>query len=207
MSTFDALKKQWNEAPAVADNKPLDNSELFSMIRKRSKKQINAPVRYFWGAMVLQIILYAILVHIIVRYNDDSRVVVIGLIACILHLPFTYLMVRKFSRLAIIKPVDLQNAGASLKDYVSRQKEIISEFYSFKKKYELFLIPVSTIIGIYLFFTIFFPGGIMAYWEVAVFLFFITLITSVLAILNENRKQFDKPLKELQQILDDFEQD
>ena len=205
MSTFDELKKTWNESqPSSIENSKIDNEAMFKMIKMKSKKQLKAPMHYFWGAMVLHIMLYAILCHIIIVYHDDTRILIMGIAGCLIYIPFTVMMVRKFSNLAIIKPEKQNEPGASLKDYVSRQKEIIQEFYDFKTKYELFLIPISTAIGVYLFFAIFIPGGVTRYWGSALFTFIVTLGTTMLTILFENRKQFRKPISELQQIIDDF---
>jgi Na+-transporting methylmalonyl-CoA/oxaloacetate decarboxylase beta subunit len=205
MSTFDELKKAWNELqPSSMEIGKMDNEALFKMIKMKSKKQLNGPMHYFWGAMVLHIILYAILCHIIIVYHDDTRIVIMGIAGCLMYIPFTVMMVRKFSSLAIVKPGKQNEPGSSLKEYVARQKEIIQEFYDFKMKYELFLIPISTAIGVYLFFTIFIPGGVTRYWGSALFTFVVTLGTTVLTILCENRKRFRKPISELQQIIDDF---
>jgi len=205
MSTFDELKKTWNEAqPSSVEHSKIDNEAMFKMIKMKSKKQLKGPMHYFWGAMFLQIMLYAILCHIIIVYHDDIRILIMGIVGCLIYIPFTVTMVRKFRTLAIVKPDNQNESGASLRDYVSKQKEIIQEFYDFKTKYELFLIPFSAAIGVYLFFTIFIPGGITKYWGGALFTFVVTLGTTVLTILAENRKQFRKPISELQQIIDDF---
>jgi hypothetical protein len=57
-----------------------------------------------------------------------------------------------------------------------------------------------------LFFEIYFPGGVVRYWNEAMLTFIITLLISVLSILAENRKKFRKPLEELRLILEDFKQ-
>jgi hypothetical protein len=208
MSTLESFKNVWKEnQPANMAMNNLDEKTMKSIIRSRTKKQLIAPMQYFWGAFVLQMILYAILVHITIRFWPAMNIVLPALFAILLYIPFTLMLLSRFRKLAAIQPILQADADISLKDFVSRQYETISDFFRFKKSYEIFLIPISTAVGSYLFFEIYLPGGVMRYWNEAIFVFLITLLTSVLAILYENRKKFRKPLEDLRLILEDFKQE
>jgi len=208
MSTLESFKNTWKEnQPSDSGMNNLDDKTMKAIIRSRTKKQLIAPMQYFWGVFVLQIILYAILSHIILRFWPAMNIVVPALFGCLLYIPFTIMLLSRFRKLAAIQPILQADANISLKDFVSRQYETINDFFSFKKTYELFLIPISTIIGTYLFFEIYFPGGVVRYWNAAMLTFVITLLITVLSILAENRKKFRKPLEELRLILEDFKQE
>lgn len=208
MSTFDSLKETWKENYSSTDVKTvIDEASIKKIIKSRTKKQINAPIYYFWGQLALQIMLYAILCHIIIRFWLESNIVIPGVIGILLYLPFTIMLLSKFRKLAAIQPVMQSDTSASLKDFVSRQIETINAFFVFKKSYELFLVPVSTAIGVYLFFAIYFSGGILKYWDAALVTFLVTMFTTVFTLVAENRKRFRKPLNELQAIINDFNAD
>ena len=203
--SLESFKNTWKEnQPAGSGMSNLDDKTMKAIIRSRTKKQLIAPMQYFWGAFVLQMILYAILTHIIIRFWSSMNIVLPALFACLLYLPFTFMLMSRFKKLAAIQPILQADPNISLKDFVSRQYEAINDFFRFKKSYELFLIPISTAIGAYLFFEIYLPGGVLRYWNEAIFVFLITLLTSVLSILYENRKKFRKPLEDLRLILEDF---
>ena len=203
--SLESLKNTWKEnQPAGSGMSNLDDKTMKAIIRSRTKKQVIAPMQYFWGAFVLQIILYAILTHIIIRFWSSMNIVLPALFAFLLYLPFTFMLMSRFKKLAAIQPILQADPNISLKDFVSRQYETINDFFSFKKSYELFLIPMSTAFGTYLFFEIYLPGGVVKYWNGAVLTFVITLLTTILSILYENRKKFRKPLEDLRLILEDF---
>jgi hypothetical protein len=83
--------------------------------------------------------------------------------------------------------------------YVSRQYELLQSFYTFKKRYELILIPMMTLIGTFITFKLYFPN-----MNVAIVTFFVTLAGCIIAIREENKKSFDIPLSKLRLILEDL---
>jgi hypothetical protein len=113
---------------------------------------------------------------------------------------------RKFKKLVTARPWLQQNIGASLHDYVLGQQTLLRSFYNFKKWYEFFLIPLSCAIGVSLVFELYVPGGVHGHQWGAVITFLVSLASCIAAIYFENQKSFILPIKQLQNILDEFEQ-
>jgi hypothetical protein len=204
MSTFEELKKVWeaNQESAVPYT-PYDHKSLDNIIKSRTKKNMKKAMHYFWGALFLQILVYALLSHVIIKYGGDTKTLFFGIGGILLHLPFTILLIKKFKRMAIVKPA--QGNSASLHQYVFQQHKLLRSFYTFKKRYEFLLVPLSTAIGVFLTFKLFVPGGVEGNPTGAILTFLITLVTMVASIRSENKKTFEQPLRELNQLLDEFQ--
>jgi len=112
-------------------------------------------------------------------------------------------LLKKFKQMAIAKPEG--NAGKSLHEYVTRQHTLLKSFYSFKRSYEFALVPLSSAIGVFLTFKLFVPGDVVAHLAGMVITFILTLVAMVVAIRAENKKSFEQPLKELEQLLQEFD--
>ena len=93
---------------------------------------------------------------------------------------------------------------ASISAYVHRQREALSGFLAFKRRYETVLIPLNSAIGVILTFHLFFPGGVAAYPIGALATYLLTLLSCVAAVRSENRKSFLWPLRDLQALLDEY---
>ena len=159
-------------------------------------------MRYFWGAFALQILVYALLSHVILKYGSDAQTLLTGLAGILLFLPFTVILMKKFKQMAVNRPQG--NTGIPLYDYIVRQQQLLQSFYAFKKRYELVLVPLSSAIGVFLTFKLFVPGGVMQHPMGAIITLGITLISMVLAIRSENKKSFAQPLQDLDQLLQEF---
>lgn len=204
--SLDELKKNWDEKQIAAPGRPVyDPASFEKIIRSRVKKHINAPFQYFWASFGLQMLVYSLLSHVIVKYWQDTDTRYIGIAGIFLFLPFTIMLMRKFKKLATAKPSGEENAGASLYSYVLHQQALLRSFYSFKKWYEIFLIPLSTAAGVMLTFKLYVPGGVYEHWTGAIMIFAITILSCAAAIRLENRKNFEGPIRQLQQVLDEFD--
>src|SRR5688500_4480324 len=113
---------------------------------------------------------------------------------------------KKFKQMAIIKTDD-KNSGASLRNYVLQHYTLLRSFYSFKKKYELLLIPLSSAIGVFLTFKLFVPGSVEQNINGAIITFVITLASCFWSIRLENQKSFERPLHELEKLTEEFKRD
>ena len=149
MSILEEMKKMW-EQKENADGEPsiYTKASLEKIISRRVKKHTKDSLNYFWASFTLQVIVYSLFSHVIVKYGQNSTIFYFALGGVLLFIPFTIVLLQKFKRLATGKPLRLHDAGTSLHDYVGRQQALLRSFYHFKKWYEFFLIPLSCAIGV-----------------------------------------------------------
>lgn len=203
MSTLEELKKEWEQKRNVPVTEQAYDEESFGkMIKSRVKKHTNVSMRYFWASFTLQLLVFALLSHVIVKYWNDWSIVLVGTVGVLLYVPFMIILMKRFKAIAVTRPQD--STESSLQAYVNRRHELLQSFYRFKRRYELFLIPLVSAIGVWLVFQLWVPGGVYAYPSGAVITFGITLISCIAAIWSENKKSFEEPLSQLRQVLDEF---
>lgn len=203
MSTLEELKNEWERKKQSPSSELIYSEESFGrVIKSRVRKNTNASMKYFWASFTLQLLAYALLSHVIVKYWDNRTIVFVGLTGMLAYIPFLVMLMKRFKAIAVTKPKD--STVSSLRSYVNRRHELLQSFYRFKRRYELFLIPLVSAIGVWLVFQLWVPGGVYAYPSEAVITFGITLISCVAAIWSENKKSFEEPLRQLRQVLDEF---
>ena len=205
MNPFDDFKQTWKEQPAAMATDRYDRFSFERMIKSRVKKHTDKAMQYFWSAFTLQLILYGILGNVLVRYGSKGELFVAGLIGLLLHMPFTYMLMKKFKAIAITRPMD--NSSFSLYAYVKKRHGLLKDFYLFKRNYERFLVPISTMVGCYLVVELFLPENIWTYWNTVWVLVVITVIACAVVIRKENRENFEKPLEQYKKILNEFDSD
>ena len=202
MSTFENIKKIWDENQHAGLQNPVYDQETFrKIVIARTKRNINKSMQYFWAAFVLQLLVYGLLSNVIVKHWSDQQTLLFSVLGIALFIPFTVVLMKKFKQMAITKP---GNGRTSLYNYVFSQQTLLRSFYRFKRRYELLLVPVSTAIGVFLTFKLWVPGGVMAYPGGALIAFAITIASCAAAIYSENRKNFRKPLENLRQLMKEF---
>jgi hypothetical protein len=204
---MEQLKNKWaqrNTSFTAAGS--YDQATLQKIIKSRIGKQQHISMQYFWASLTLQIIVYALLTHVAIKYRADTAVLGVAFFCMMLYIPFTIMLLRKFKRMAVLKMEGQHAAGLPIYEYVMQQHELLVSFYSFKRKYELFLIPLSSAILIWIFFRIYLPGGITTYPIGAFLCFLFTLGSCIAAIVAENKKRFKRPIYQLEEILQDLKQ-
>jgi hypothetical protein len=207
MSTFEELKNVWKAADeSKLIHEPYDRKTFQNIIKSRMKNNMKKSMNYFWGSFFLQILVYALLTHVTLKYARDVETLMFGIGGILLFLPFTVVLLKKFKRMAIAKPED-RNSGKSLYQYVLQQHTLLESFFVFKKRYEMLLVPLSTAIGVFLTFKLFVPGGVVENPIGAIITFLITIITMVVSTRMENKRSFEQPLLDLKQLLNDFKMD
>lgn len=202
MSTFEELEKKWDETSNRVSGHSYDRAEMQTIIRQRARKHKNVAMKYFWAAFTLQIIVYALLSHVIVRYGSDSGTLLLSLAGIIVFLPFTIVLMRRYKAMAVNRPLD--ESGSSLYNFVLRQYKLLDNFYRFKRRYEIILVPISSAIGTFLVFQLYFPGGFLGNQTGAVITFFVTICSCAYAIYAENKRSFREPLDGMKQLLAEF---
>lgn len=205
MSTLDEIKKNWDNN-TTASGQHYDHAAMQKIYKSRVNKHLRAAMQYFWASFALQIIVYALLSHVLIKYWSDTETLLYGIGGVLLYIPFTVTLMRKFKRMAIVKPRE-GHTGVSLYQYVLEQHALLSGFFTFKKRYELVLIPLSAAIGVFLTFKLFVPGGVLQHMSGAAITFAITIASCVAAIVAENKKSFEQPLHQLSEILREFKRD
>jgi len=111
---------------------------------------------------------------------------------------------KKFKQIASTRFDEQVDKGSSMRQFATQQRDLLQSFYRFKKAYEFVLIPLSAIIGIVIVFKLYVPGGVSDHPVGAIITFIITLASCIAAIVSENRKSFQQPIRHLREILEEF---
>jgi|SRR5690606_5820544 len=206
MSTLDDLKKKWCEnRHTLESNRSYDVESFKSLVQVRVKKQNKMIFGYFWSAFALQNILYGLLCFVLIRYGYQPLIFILCIAGVLITLPFTIYMMKRYKQLATSKLS--RDSNASIYDYVCRQRDLLLDFFKFKKSYEIVMVPLSSAIGVALTFELFVPGGVLAYSQGAIITFALTCLSCMFAIRSEDEKNFIRPLEDLQDILDEYLED
>jgi dolichol kinase len=207
MKNIEELKQRWGQdRSAFSGSGPFDQASLRKIFKSRIQKQKNTSMKYFWSAFTLHIIVYALLSHVAITSWADTPMLLVSLFLVSLYIPFTVVLLNKFKRLAVLKVDENHTAGMPIHEYVAQQHTLLSSFYQFKRKYEMFLVPLGSAIMIWIFFRIYLPGGVNEHWVGAIILFVLTMGACIAAIVAENKKRFKQPLSQLEEILQDLKQ-
>src|SRR5688572_19556424 len=111
MSTFEDLKKKWEEnQDVVADPAAYDQYTLNKIVRARTKKHTHQAMQYFWASFGLQVLVYSMLCAVMVQYGGSVETLLFCITGILLFLPFTIMLMKKFKAMAITKPV-VKNEG------------------------------------------------------------------------------------------------
>jgi hypothetical protein len=202
MDALDQLKRKWSTQHDAGKTKGYGPENITRAIRQRVHKHTREPMKYFWASLVLQVIVYALYAHVLVRFINDPVAVALAAVGILIYIPFTYVLMRKFKRLAVLKPDN--NGTPSILQYVGTQRFLLLEFFRFKRHYELFLIPLSSLLGTLLVFKLYVPGGPLAYPNGVMITLALTLLSCYLAIRAENQRSFRTPLAALESLLNEF---
>jgi Na+-transporting methylmalonyl-CoA/oxaloacetate decarboxylase beta subunit len=144
---------------------------------------------------------YALLCHVIVRYYNDIFTVVPGFAGILIYIPFTHTLLKKFKAMAYMPTV---GKASTIQGYIIGQRGLLKTFLTFKKRYEVFLIPLSCAIGVLLTFKLYVPGGIYSHPQGATITFGISLVSCYLAIKQQNERNLVKPITDLDEILQEY---
>ncbi|WP_128547356.1 hypothetical protein [Larkinella soli] len=207
MSTLDQLKKHWepsNKATASVPKESIDEASLRKIITSRVRKHTKTSFHYFWASFTLQILVYALCSHLIIRHWPEMQIRLLSLLGILLYLPFTIVLMNRFQRVA--KGRLKGNGPSSIHEYLSEQYRLLNSFFTFKKRYEMALIPISSAIGVFLVFTLYVPGGVQAFPSGAILCYGLTLLSCFFAIRHENRRSFVQPLRQLSSILEEYQE-
>lgn len=204
MATLDQLKKGWQTNPTTSMETPhYDQAALLAITRERSVRQVNRAIQYFWASLTLQIIVYGLLSHVLVRFRGTTDIQWLCFLGVLLYLPFTVVLLGQFKRIARANPGQ-QADSFSIEANTQQQYNNLKGFYRFKRNYEYWLIPLITALGVYLIFRLYVPGGVSQHLTGSTTTYLLSLLACGWAIRRENNNHFKQPLGELEQVLDEF---
>ena len=201
MDRIEGLKGKWC-ASTNLNSANIGADELVSVFRKRVSSKLKSSMQYFWASFALQMIVYSLLTHVLLKYWREPDYRLFAVCGILLYVPFTIILLRKFKAIAVAKPQG--HTTVSLYQYADFRYKQLASFYKFKKWYELILIPLSVAIGTILTFNIFVPGGVSQYLNGAIITFIVSLASCIYAIVRENKRSFEEPLQELEKTLKEF---
>jgi len=206
MSTLDEFKNKWqtHSTGAVSSHR-YEQPELLLIAKARSAHQVNRAIRYFWASFTYQLVMYGLLTHLFIRFWSDSAVQWGCLAGVLLYLPFTIVLMRQFKRVAKMSPGPT-DMTSPLQERIKQQYNSLSTFYRFKRGYEYGLIPISMALGVWLLFRLFVEGGVAQHLTGAAITYLLAVLACGWAIVRENRAHFEQPLRNLEAIINEFDQ-
>ncbi len=204
MHNMEQIKSNWKGGVKPNTSDLLDKTALQIVLKRRVKKQVDTSLKYFWASLVFQIIVYGMLTHVIIRYWPEPKLLLPGMLCLLLYVPFTLVLMRKFKRMAILTTNDKLASDLSIKEYVHEQYRLLTGFYRFKIRYEFILVPLSSAVFVWIFFTLYLPGGLPAYPLASILVFTLVLGACTSAILAENNRNIKKPLRQLEAVIEDI---
>ncbi len=196
MATLEELKKEWQSGTRRATH--YDVNTYKKLIQQKMKKQQTAIFKYFWGTFVFHLIVYAMLTHVLVRFWSDSAIVIAALAGLLVTIPFTTIMVRRFSKMASDRFTD---NDSSIVQFITRQRDLLASYFVFKKRYEWMMIPLQCAVGVFIVYHLFMPGGVLAHPLSATIVFALSVISCIAAIRIENKENFAAPLLNLNELI------
>jgi hypothetical protein len=96
METLDELKKQWIQTSSLPGT--YDEASLNKIVKSRVRKHMQATMQYFWASFALQIVVYGLLSHVIIKNLSNPNISIPGVAGVLLFIHFTIMLMRKFKR-------------------------------------------------------------------------------------------------------------
>jgi hypothetical protein len=203
MTALEEIKNTWNSQSHTGNSEQYEGTTFRQMVKGRVNKHNKTVLQYFWKSLLLQVLVYVMLGYVIASNRFDLLTMSVGIFAVLLNIPFTFLLLKNARRIIVGKKLK-NNSENSFHNYVKDSHKMLKGFFRFKKLADLILIPLSSLIGVFLTFRLFIPGGVYAWPELAGFAFIITLLSCLKALTDENKKNFKEPLKNMESLLDEF---
>jgi hypothetical protein len=204
MDSFEELKKAWDDTKNKPGNQaPMGNAYLEELIRTRVRKEKRVVMEYFWASFTYQLVIYALMAHLVIRFWGEWQTMVVGAGGILLYVPFTWLQLRKFKAMA---RAPIGNAPLlNMQAHVRNQYELLSGFFRFKRVFDWVGLPVTAFLFVVFIFKLYVTGGIEQHPVGASLTYLLALGMLVVGIRRENRKSFVVPLGQLQSVLADMQ--
>ena len=201
MEPLDEVKNLWKQNASQIADIPLLKEDVADVINTRVKKEKNSIAGYFWLSFTFHIIIYSFGSYLLVKYFGDTQIVVLTAIGVLLYIPLTIILMRKFKSLYKPGYAPDENIHA----YVGRQYKTLSEFFTFKKRFDLASVPLTSVILTGILFKLYVPGGTGVHLPAALATCIAMMLAYGMGAWAENKKHFTIPLKRLRFLLEDIE--
>ncbi|MEO5593401.1 MAG: hypothetical protein ABIR15_05025 [Chitinophagaceae bacterium] len=205
MESFENIKKYWEKNTGEEIGFiPISRQSFEEVIRKKISKEQRNVIAYFWASFVFQVVTYAFLSHLFIKYWGNDFIMLWSLAGIIFYVPFTFMLLHKIKCMKMMTAEKLNSSLPDIASNIKNQYRVLFSFFRFKKFFELFLIPAICFVFIVLVFKLYVPGGAEANLAGFVIAYIIIVSIFCLAVYAENKKRFKGPLRQLQLILEDL---
>ncbi|MEI9918065.1 MAG: hypothetical protein WDO14_04595 [Bacteroidota bacterium] len=191
------MKSNWSKETPSGN---YDEATIQKIVKERVRKNSGKAFQYFWASFALQIMVYAMLSYAIAKYWNDPLITLPSLLGIAAYIPFTIMLMKRFKAMAAT------SYEGNMFAYIDRRREILESFYRFKRRYEIVLIPLGILIGIYLPFQLYIPGGVWNYPEEAFAVLLVSVASCAISIQRENKRNFEEPIARFKMILGELTQ-
>jgi len=202
METLDEAKNLWQNTNQQTNQPALDKAEVENIIKLRIKKEKKNAAEYFLLSFAYQILIYAFASHLVIKYWGDNRIMLPSLTGILLYIPLTFILMRKFKAMFNLPAQQAINLQSDVKN----QYTLLSQFFNFKKRFDVLSLPLTSAILTGIIFMLYVPGGVEAHLAGAVTVCVGMLLVYGIAAWFENKKHFIHPLNRLKFILEDIGQ-
>jgi hypothetical protein len=201
---LDDLKTIWKQAKPGA-YAPVQPVAFQQLINTRVRNEQKAFGKFIWASGVWQLMIYVALTHLAVRFWNDPMTVAICGFGILLYAPFSYVFFVKFKQYTIRRVTQADLSRLDIYSHVKEQHQLVSQFFRFKRWFEGFAVPLTAAVMVLLAVKLGWLPDPRTSLIPSLILFGIIVVSFSAAILHENRKRFQIPLKQLSLVLNDIE--
>jgi len=198
------LRKTLSENMAAENWSKLNNNCLNDIIQKKNREKEIINFGYFWSSFVMQIIVYGLLCHTLIKHVDDRPLIIICISCMLMYLPLTIVLLNVFKRIAILKNQDVNGMDLPIGSYVVEKYRLLKKFYVFRRWYEPVLLTISTGIMVWVITRLYFQGGIYDHPVLALSIFIPSIIACGIISIKNTDKYFRQPLIKLEELIADL---
>ena len=81
------IMKVWKNQRLLPISKSYNAAKFEELLKSRVRKHTSTAMGYFWSAFTLQLIVFALLMHLMVRHWQEQPLLLVSLAVFLLHLP------------------------------------------------------------------------------------------------------------------------
>jgi hypothetical protein len=199
METLEQIKELWSNNEDT-DRSSLNRDQMDAVIRSRINKEKKGIAEYFWVAFVFQVMLYSFASYLIVKYWNDFQIAMPAAAGIAMYIPLT-IVLTKLKSMFNPRP----DYATDIRSGIYNERQLLQSFFTFKKRFDLISIPVTSIILVWILFRLYVPGSVEqnVFWAVVCFVLLVLMYA--IAAWFENRKHFTRPLRQLDLVLEEID--